>query len=234
VQQKEWTIIDNMIQPMEIRPPSFLCIDMIQSIDQLGFEDVYMRGSVTEECIPHPKSDVDIIAFVGRNPYRNIAKEIREALQPFNRPSDVLVMSRVAYMQNRALSLLGCTRSLTVSGRETLLQPVPADMELARALWAQYNPSRYKDGYPPERALIIAKQLFRAVGVIRLIEDNRLSRHLYTCLQWAHEIAPPHVAETYDEMWFNLKRRTWQSVPVEPVVEWLIQKAQTHNLQPIT
>ncbi len=232
MQQKEWTIIDNMIQPMEMRPPSFLCIDIMQSIERLGFEEVYIRGSVTEECIPHPKSDVDIIAFLDRNPYRNIRTEIQEALRPFTRPCDVLVTSREAYMQNRALSLLGCTRSLSVSGGDTLLQPVPADMELAKALWTQYNPSRYKDGYPPERALITAKQLFRAIGVIRLIEDNRLSRHLPTCLQWAHEIAPSHVAETYDEMWFNLKRRTWQSVPVEPVVEWLIQKAHTHNLQP--
>ena len=115
MQQKEWTIVDNMIQPMEMRPPSFLCINMIQAIERLGFEDIYMRGSVTEEVIPHPKSDVDIIAFVERNPYRNLRTEILEALRPFNRPCDVLVTSREAYMQNRALSLLGCTRSLTVS-----------------------------------------------------------------------------------------------------------------------
>ena len=231
MQQKEWTIINNMIQPMDMRPPSFLCLDMMTAIQNLGLEDVYMRGSVTEECIPHPKSDVDIIAFVNRNPNRNIATEIREALQPFNRPNDVLVMSREQYLQNRALSLLGCTRSLLVSGRDTLLRPVPANKELTEALWTQYNPSRYKDGYPPRRALITAKQLFRAIGVIRLIEDGRLSRQLYTCLQWAYEMAPSHVAETYEEMWRNLKRRTWQSVPVEPVVEWLVKKAHTHNIQ---
>ena len=63
---------------MEMRPPSFLCINMIQAIERLGFEDIYMRGSVTEEFIPHPKSDVDIIAFLDRNPHPNLRTEIQE------------------------------------------------------------------------------------------------------------------------------------------------------------
>ena len=72
---------------------------MIQAIERLGFEDIYMRGSVTEEVIPHPKSDVDIIAFVDVT-HRNLRTEILEGSAPFSRPCDVLVTNREAYMQN--------------------------------------------------------------------------------------------------------------------------------------
>ena len=133
-------------------------------------------------------------------------------------------------MKDKVRKLLLSTRSYCVTGEPFPDLHIPADIHIARALWKPYNPTKYTDGYIPMRSLIIAKQLFRAVGVVRLMEDMRLSRHLPTCLRWAWEIAPVHVAQCYQTIWDNLQTPHWSSVPVEPVVQWLKNKEHSHGL----
>ena len=140
-------------------------------------------------------------------------------------------MSYEQLIQDIPKLLLVSTRSYSVVGEAFPSVVIPADIHTARALWNQYNPTRYASGYAPRRSLIVAKQLLRSVGVVRLIEEERLSRHLPTCLQWAWELAPKSVANSYQQLWNTLQTPNWESIDIDSIVRWLGEKEELYDLQ---
>ena len=230
-QRREWNIVEGIFQPFDVFPQSLECLRIVDNLRCTPLLDVYLRGSVVEEFRPHPGSDLDVYIFTDRNAGHDVYQVVRNALKDVRRPIEAIVQSRDRFMEDTVRVLLGTTRSYCVTGHPFPLVSVPVSVKTARALWTMYAPTRYSNGYPAIRSLIIAKQLFRAVGVVRLIEEGRLSRHLWTCLQWAWEIAPIQVAECYQRIWDNLQNPVWQSVDIKPVVRWLEAKEHVHQLK---
>ena len=162
---------------------------------------------MVEDFRPHIDSDLDLYVLTDHNQGLDIQGVLHEVLSAFHRPIEAVTMSYEQLIQDIPKLLLVSTRSYSVVGEAFPSVVIPADIHTARALWNQYNPTRYASGYAPRRSLIVAKQLLRAVGVIRLIEEERLSRHLPTCLQWAWELAPKSVANCYHNSGTHCKHR---------------------------
>ena len=157
-------------------------------------------------------------------------EEIEEKLSFLNRPIEILCLPQNYFLQDIPRALLGTTRSYPIVGPNFPTVSIKADIHTARAHWNLYNPLKYHSGYRPQKSLIIAKQLFRSVGVIQLIENQRFSRHLPTCLQWAWEIAPLEVAKCYQNMWNNINQQNWDSIDIDSIHTWLKQKENQHQL----
>ena len=228
---REWTIIDGIFQRMDVHPKSILCFDILEALRPLHLDNAFVRGSILEECIPHPKSDIDILVFSDPRDNGNLCQTIRKTLHFTNRTIEVISMPRDLFFKDIPRALLGTTRSFPIVGPVFPTLYIPADIQTARAHWNLYNPLKYQAGYSQRKLLIVAKQLFRAVGVIQLIENQRFSRHLPTCLQWAWEIAPVQVAQCYQHLWVYLNRQPWQYLDLQPVYQWLEQKENQYELR---
>ena len=229
--QREWNIEGGFFQPFHVYPQNTECIRIVESIRQTPLRDVYLRGSIVEEFRPHRNSDLDLYVLTDCNQGLDIQAILHEALSAFHRPIEAVKMSYEQLNRDIPKLLLVSTRSYPVVGEVFPSVAIPADIHTARALWNQYNPTRYTNGYAPSWSLAVAKQMLRAVGVVRLIEEERLSRHLPTCLQWAWEIAPKSVANSYQQIWNTLQTPYWVSTDINPIVQWLREKEECYGLE---
>ena len=227
----EWRIENGYFQPKLLSAKSYEVHQIIRALQETQLADVFLRGSILEEWMPHPKSDLDIYVFTDQNQGLPISQIIQSALHFVHRPIEIVCMNQSTFLGDIPKALLGSTRSYAIHNPFPSCQ-IKADYEAAKAHWLQYRPTRYQTGYPAHKSLVMSKQLFRSIGVIRLIEDQRFSRHLPTCLQWAYEIAPLNVAQNFELLWHNLAQPSWHSINIDPIIEWFKEKEVQYNLYP--
>jgi hypothetical protein len=201
---REWDIQQGYFQPFSFENLSMECWRIIGALRRLNMRDhlIYIRGSIVEEMVPHPKADVDLVIIGEQNPITLI----EESLKFCHRPLDIHFFTPSKLQNSMCFRLLLSTRVVPVNCPSFPNLQIPVTKETALAIWTEYNalqlPSTLSD-----RSIVRVCQtkiLIRAVGFFMLMREMRFSRHLPTCLHWIELNAPRDVHQSYQELWMHM------------------------------
>lgn len=148
---------------------------------------VYARGSVIESALPFARSDLDLFFVLPEN---GLLPPLSHADIITRRELDVKVIRKNTLQSDKALYSLLAHRSIHVCGPVLNLAPVKADLDFAWRHWLKYCPA----GLPAEitcnhrYSVILMKQLIRSFGVLMFLEQNRFTRDIGECIQYAARI----------------------------------------------
>ena len=206
-----WDSIDGFFQPFNIKTtPLFEEIKSeISSITLPISSSLYMRGSLTEELYPHPKSDVDIILIDTRNQTEIISNTIREKLAYLNRPIEINPLKMQEINSSQLYRLLLQTRATHISGRKIDFKPVAADLETMKNHYYTYLAFTLNDVLKStiQRRVCELKQLTRSFGIVNFLLHGQFSRDIFTCIQWAKRI-DQEAGSQLESFWYQIDQNT--------------------------
>ena len=221
VATREWTIADGVFQPyhsFEVSKTFDVILSLIEpikgSIVRHG-ASLYVRGSVIEDRYPYANSDIDFFLVAEQGCHQVLHDLLCQRLQVLSNKLDILCLTKEEMEANLVFRLLVTTRSLLLAGEAKQFSPVLANLETAKAHWEIFQVPQLPDHLIATGSgnVCMVKQLLRSIALFYLLDQQRFSRHLYTCLQWGREMAPPMVFDILEKSFHHIGKK--QSPPID-------------------
>ena len=179
---------------------------------------VFVRGSLIEECSPHPKSDVDLLYYAPQTSPPLFHTTLYSSV---SRPLDINAYHFDALEPRRYLLPLMHIRSLQISGESFIRREIEISDGFIDDLWEQYRVPYMPSVVTVQgvRRVMLLKQLFRALGLLSLRNGDGFTRDIQTCLEWLHKVYPK-LAHYSEELWAQRTSRV--PLDIEPVKDWIL------------
>ena len=181
---------------------------------------VFVRGSLIEELNPHPKSDLDILYIAPQTSPLVFHPNIRSE---FSRTLDINPYHPDALEPRRYLVPLIHIRSMQISGPKFARTSIEISDTFAEDLWEQYRVESMSSNLRKtgiERVMKL-KHLFRALGLLSLMDGDGFTRDINACLEWLHK-KNSKLTEYGQQLW--MERTSSHPLYIAPIRDWISQQ----------